>query len=141
VSDDRSTPIRPGTSTRTVKNKVGLLLAGLLSLADLSSPFTSPEPRPNEAGPPYAVLVASAVLGAITLTAIVITWRSGYRAAARVVAGSRIVSALLALPAFFVDGVPAHLVALVSVGVITTVLAVVLVLSPQVPRPDRTVVP
>ncbi len=57
------------------------------------------------------------------------TWRTGNRVSARIVAGSRILSLLSALPAFFVEGVPALLVASVAVFAVLTVVAVGLVLS------------
>jgi hypothetical protein len=47
-----------------------------------------------------------------------------------VIAATRIVSAVSALPAFFVEGVPAGLVALAAAGVVLTVVTVWLVLSP-----------
>ena len=60
-------------------------------------------------------------------------WSSpGARAAAapsRIVAGTRVLSAITALPAFFVD-VPALVKLLVAVVVVLTVVSVVLVLAP-----------
>ncbi|TQS41051.1 hypothetical protein [Cryptosporangium phraense] len=115
----------------TTKNKIGLALAALLGVADLvglAIPTDS-----GEAGPPLVVLIIGAVLGVLTLAAAVYTWRTGNRIGARVVAGTRILSTLGALPAFFVPGVPAGLVAGVAVQVVLTVTAIVLVLS-RAPR-------
>ena len=50
----------------------------------------------------------------ITVVAVVIGWRAARRSALRVAAGARILSAITALPAFFVD-VSAALKLLVSV--------------------------
>lgn len=124
--------ITAGAPALNVKNKIGLVLAGLLGTFDVLSLLT-PGPAPGEEGPPVEVLVATTVLGVITLIAVVWTWRTGSRVAARIVAGTRILSAITALPAFFVEGVPPAFVALAAVGVLLTVVAVGLVLSR--PRP------
>ena len=116
-------------ATLSGRNKAGLALATLLGIADLAS-LAGPQPAPGEQGPPTAVLVASTVLGLITVVAAVYTWRTGNRVGSRVVAGSRILSAVGSLPAFFVAGVPAGLVAVAAAGVVVTVLSVWLVLSP-----------
>ena len=108
------------------RQKAGLVISGLLLLSMLPSVLT-PTPDGQE-GPPFAVLVVSSLLGLAGLVALVPAWR-GNRAASRVVAGSIIVSAVLALPAFFVD-VPAWIVAASAITVLLSVLAVVLVLTP-----------
>ena len=116
----------------TVKNKVGLVLATLLALGDVTSPFTGQDQDSLPAdtqGPPMPVLIGGAALGLVTIIAVVLMWRSGSRAAGRVVAGTRILSALLATPAFFAGGVPAPVIALVAVVVVITVVTVALVLS------------
>lgn len=111
----------------TTRNKIGLVLAGLLALGDVGSIFIStPE---GEDGPPFVVLAIGLVVGLITLVAIVPAWRTGSRTALRVVAGTRIVSAILSLPAFFVD-VPAGLKAGAAAAFALTVICVVLVLTP-----------
>jgi hypothetical protein len=117
------------------KNKAGLVVAALLGLADLAS-LAGPQPEPGEPGPPVAVLVVGTVLGLVTLLAAAYAWRTGNRVGSRVVAGTRILSALLAVPAFFVEGVPAGLVAVAAAGVLLTVACVWLVLSP--PRASGT---
>jgi hypothetical protein len=111
----------------TTRNKVGLVLAALLAVGDIAA-VGSPTPD-GETGPPIAILIFSAVCGVVTLVATIPAWRSGERSALRVVAGTRILSAITALPAFFVD-IPAGLVALTAVFVILTVVAVVMVLTP-----------
>jgi hypothetical protein len=113
--------------TLTLRNKIGLVLAGLLALSDVLS-ILGPTPDGQE-GPPFAVLLLGCLLGVVTLAAIVPAWRSGSRTALRVVAGTRILSALLSIPAFFVD-IPPGLRALAAVGFALTVVCVVLVLAP-----------
>jgi hypothetical protein len=71
--------------------RIGLVIAALLALSDLFSFALGPLP--------VEVVVAATALGVITLAALVPAWL--------VVAISRIVSALLAIPAFFADDVPA----------------------------------
>ncbi|MDQ4009117.1 MAG: hypothetical protein M3228_00070 [Actinomycetota bacterium] len=113
----------PALSTR---NKVGLAIAGVLGLFDCAALLT---PYPEEPGPPVGILVLDTILGVITVVAVVIGWRAARRSALRVAAGARILSAITALPAFFVD-VPAAVKLLVSVFVVVTVVAVVLMLAP-----------
>lgn len=116
------TPVRTLTTT---KQKVGLGIAGLFSLANIPSFLTAPEA--GQVGPPMPVLVLGSVLGVIGVIAVVMAWR-GNRVALRVAAGAIIVSTLTGLPAFFVD-VPMFIKALVGFSVLLTVLAVVLMFS------------
>ena len=104
----------------STKNKVGLVLAGLLGLADIPSMLQkTPD---GEVGPPYAVLVLGSICGVITVIAVVVGWVKANRGAIRVAAGARIVSMLTALPAFFVD-VPWFIKLLVTVFTIVTVVS------------------
>jgi hypothetical protein len=111
----------------STRQKVGLALAGLLSAANVVSIFF---PTPDgEEGPPIVVLALSTVLGAIGLVAVVLAWRGGNRAAARIAAGTLVINVLASLPAFFVD-VPVGVRLLVAVGVLLSIAAIVLMLSP-----------
>ena len=114
---------RLGTAT-----KVGLALAVLLGVADLAGPFVVPEPAAGENGPPMAVLAVAAVLGLVTIAAAVHTWRTGSRVGARVTAGTRILSALGALPAFFASDVPPELRTLAAASIVLAAVVVYLVL-------------
>jgi hypothetical protein len=88
-------------------------------------------PTPDgEEGPPYAVLIVGGLCGLVTLIAAVVAWRSAQRAALRAAAGTRILSAILALPAFFVD-IDAALQVVTAVFVVVTVVCVVLMLTPD----------
>jgi hypothetical protein len=132
VSTQSETPVAAPGAVLTVKNKVGLVLAALLGLnGSLVSPFVlaGADDGPDAAGPPMPVLVVGAVLGLITLLAVVYTWRTGNRIGARVIAGIRVIAALLAVPAFFVSGVAPGVVALAAVVMVVTVVTIVLVLS------------
>jgi hypothetical protein len=117
------------TVSLTVRNKVGLGLATVLGLGDIVGLFAISPPAAGEEGPPLSVLIAAGILGVITLIAVVWTWRGGDRVAARIVAGTRILSAVSSLPVFFVGNVPPGLVVVASVGIVLTLIAVWLVLS------------
>ncbi|MFI9542946.1 hypothetical protein ACIHAR_03165 [Streptomyces sp. NPDC052016] len=130
----RTEAANPALSRR---NKVGLALAGVLGLIDMASLLT-PWPDSDAPGPPVGVLVAGTVLGVITVVAVVHTWLTANRTGSRVVAGSRILSAITALPAFFVTGVPAWAVAVVALLVVVTVVVIALVLSRPAPEATAT---
>jgi hypothetical protein len=123
--------VSSGAATRlSTKNRIGLVLAGLLGVGDVVSVLMIPSAAAStEPGPPVEVLIAGAVLGVITLVAVVAGWRGGGRVWARITCASRILSMLLSLPAFFVPGVPAEFVAMAAVGVVLTLVAVFLVLA------------
>ena len=110
-----------GRSVTGTKQKVGLVLCGLYSLASLPSIF---EGQPDgEEGPPMAILVIGTILGLLGLVATVMAWR-GNRVALRVAAGSIILITLTGLPAFFVD-VPMFIKTIVGLSIVWTVAAVV----------------
>ncbi|MEO5609626.1 MAG: hypothetical protein ABIQ61_00800 [Ornithinibacter sp.] len=116
----------PPTTSVSRRQKIGLGLAGLLSLGAIPS-VLSPTPE-GEVGPPSVVLWTGTVLGVVGIVAVVIAWRTGSRGALRVLAGALIISALTALPAFFVD-IPVGLKAMAAASVLLTVAAVVLMFS------------
>jgi hypothetical protein len=111
----------------TTRTRIGLVLAALLAVGDVVSVFF---PTPDGVvGPPLPIVVLGGLLGIATLAAVVVAWRSGRRGALWTVAGTRVLSALAALPAFFVD-VPALVKLLVAVFVVLTIVSVALVLAP-----------
>lgn len=112
----------------STKNKVGLVLAGLLGLGDILFFFLMPTPE-GEVGPPDGILILGLVCAIVTVVAVLVAWTKANRGAIRIAAGARIVSMLTALPAFFVD-VPADVKITVTVLVVVTVVSVVLMLSP-----------
>jgi hypothetical protein len=117
----------PVMSPVTTRTRVGLVIAAVLAVGDVVSAFF---PTPDGAvGPPLPIVVLGGLLGIATLAAVVVAWRTGRRGALRIVAGTRVLSAITALPAFFVD-VPALVKLLVAVFVVLTVVSVVLVLAP-----------
>ena len=110
------------------KNKVGFGLALLLGVTDLPAAM-NPTPE-GDAGPPMAVLVLSTLCGVVTIAAIAYGWKRHSWPAIRAAAGSRILSALLAMPAFFVEDLPGFVRVLAAVFVLLTVATVVLMLAP-----------
>ncbi|MBT2532780.1 hypothetical protein J7E83_11730 [Arthrobacter sp. ISL-48] len=114
-------------NTTSKRQKAGLALAGFCSAVNIVG-VLFPPPDGQE-GPPMGILVVDSVLGLVGLVAVIVTWRTGNRAAQRVAAGAIIIMTLTALPAFFVD-VPAVLKLLVGVAVLLTIAAVVLMFSP-----------
>ena len=125
---DQTVDTAPATPLSKI-NRAGLILAFLLGLLDVTS-LAFPAPEEAQAGPPFAVVVLGAILGVITVGAAVVAWRTARRGAIRVAAGARIISAILALPAFFVD-VPPWLKVAVGVFVVLTVATVVMMLAPR----------
>jgi hypothetical protein len=112
-------------SAVNTKQKIGLVLCGLYSLANIPSFLEAPPD--GEEGPPMSILVVGTILGVIGLVAAVMAWR-GNRVALRVAAGAIIIETLTGLPAFFVD-VPMFIKALVGLSVVMTLAAVVLMFS------------
>jgi hypothetical protein len=101
--------------------RAGLVLLGALSLADLAGPLTTDGDHP-----PMWVALVGAALGLASLACIAAAWGGSGRAVLPLVA-LRLVSALSAVPAFFVDDVPSGIVALVAVFVGATLAGVALV--------------
>jgi hypothetical protein len=119
------TTAQEATMLTTGRQKAGLVLAALISAANIPSVF-SPTPDGKE-GPPYAVLLVGALLGVVGLVSAVLAWR-GNRTALRVCAGTLVVNLLLTLPAFFVD-VPDWIKAASAFFALLTIAAVLLMFS------------
>ena len=116
----------PGTVAVTKRMKAGLVLAVLLGLANIPFLF-SPTPDGQD-GPPYAVLVLSAVLGAVSVVAAVIAWRSGSRTAIRVAAATVIINAVTTIPALFAD-IDAGIKVVSAITILVSVAAAMLILG------------
>ncbi len=104
------------------QHKAGLVLLGLLSLSDLSLPFLTDGDHP-----PMWVAIIGLVFGLASLALLPAAWR-GRRPALFGLLGTRLASALLALPVFFVNDAPDGAVVAVAAAVALTVLGVVLAL-------------
>ncbi|MFF0341880.1 hypothetical protein [Kribbella sp. NPDC004875] len=106
------------------RNRFGLVLLGLLALADLAAPLLTDGDHP-----PMSVAIGTAVVGLISLVLVAFAWR-GRRWALAPLITLRLASALLAVPAFFVSDVPTGAIAAAGVGVAATVVGVIAVLLP-----------
>jgi FtsH-binding integral membrane protein len=103
--------------------RTGLILLGLLALFDLPGPAMT-----DGEHPPMSIAIAGSVLGVASL-ACLLPARRGSRVALITLVTLRLVSALTAVPAFFVADVPAPAVVAAAGIVALTVVGVVLVLA------------
>jgi hypothetical protein len=102
--------------------RTGVVLAVLLALGDLAL-----LPAGGGEFPPAGIAIAAAVIAVVTLVAAVVAWR-GDRVATLIVAATRVLSALSAVPAFFAPGVPAAAAAAAAGIVAVSAVCVALLL-------------
>lgn len=107
--------------TNTSGRRVGLVLLGLLSLGDIATPALTDGDHP-----PYAIAAIAAVLGVASLVLAVRAYREPARSL-RLLIGLRMLSAVTAIPAFFVDDVPSGAEVAAAAVVVLTALGVLLV--------------
>ena len=129
VSDNSTRTGGPPMTTYTAVNKAGFVLAVLLGLVNVAA-LANPTPE-GELGPPLAILVVDAVLGAGIIVAVVIGWLRSSRPAIRAATVLLILAAITALPAFVSPDVPSALVAAAGIYVLFTILTIVLMLKPR----------
>jgi hypothetical protein len=96
------------------------VLLGLLSVIDVVGLLAT-----DGQHPPYEIAGLDAALGLVSLWFVARIWRGDWRGV-RVLIGARVLSALTAVPAFFVSGVPTPAVVAAAAIVALTALAVVL---------------
>jgi hypothetical protein len=101
----------------------GIVLLGILSVIDLTAPLYT-----DGQHPPMIIAVIGSVLGLVSILLAVLAWR-GRTAAAVGLCVVRVLSALTALPAFWVTGVPGPVVAVAGTFVVLTIVGVVLTLA------------
>jgi hypothetical protein len=104
---------------------LGLGVAGFLALTDIAGLAG----LGSETGPPTTVIVPGALLGVITLFALRPAWRGRPKALPTVIV-TRVVSALMGLPAFWVDDAPSWAAPAVAVSLVLTAAAVALLRRP-----------
>jgi hypothetical protein len=107
--------------TTSTSRRVGLGIFGLLSVIDAAGLLLT-----DGDNPPYAVAAVDTLLGVVSLVLVVQAFRDPGRPL-RLLTGLRILSAVTAVPAFFIADVPtaaviaaAAIVALTAVGVMLT---------------------
>ena len=108
---------------RTRSLRAGLILAALLGVGDV---VTGVQAVTGEFFAPPEVGIGMIVLGVITVALVPVAW-TGRRWAAWVAVAARVLSAMTALPAFFVPDVPAAGVIAASAGLLLTATVAVLV--------------
>jgi hypothetical protein len=106
----------------------GLVLAALFGLGDLATPLTT-----DGEHPPMVIALAGAVLGLLTLIGVVYAWR-GRRGGVTTIIVTRLLSAVTAVPAFFVDDVPTGARVAAGAGVVLAIVCVAMV-APRLRRP------
>ena len=106
--------------TRSTPTTYGLAICALLGVIDIISLAS----LGSDDGPPVIVTLSGAVFGVITLVGARIAWRGGPKWGLVAVIVSRVLSALSALPAFFVDDVPDWVPPVVGIFVVLTVVGV-----------------
>ena len=100
--------------------RAGLLLLGVLSIGDMAALLLT-----DGQSPPYEVAALVTLLGLVSLVLVIRALRDPSRPV-RLLIGLRVLSAVAALPAFLVDGVPAGAQVVVAALVVLTALGVVL---------------
>jgi peptidoglycan/LPS O-acetylase OafA/YrhL len=115
-----------GTPTWSTANKAGLILLGICGLANFVPPPPSDSHMP---GPPMPVIVADFILGIIAIAAVIIAFRKKNRGAVWAACAAILLSALSAVPAFFVDGVSHTVRIMVAVFMVVALVGIVLSLS------------
>lgn len=104
--------------------RAGLVVLGLLSLADLAGPVLT-----DGEHPPMSVALIGSALGLLSLVLVVFAWRGARRAVVPLIV-LRALSALGAVPAFFLGEVPAAAMAAGGLVIALTALGVALLLMP-----------
>jgi hypothetical protein len=117
---------------RTVIQTIGLVLSALLALLDIAGIFTVG----TEQAPPLPLTLVAAAVGVITLVAVVPAWR-GARGGLVAVVITRVIAALLNVPAYFTDGVTSAILMAATAFMLVGLLAAAFLL-PALLRPPAT---
>ncbi len=108
--------------------RTGLVILGVLSLLDVAGPlFTDGD------HPPMSIALAGSALGMASLVCVALAWRGSTRAVLPL-ATLRLVSALTAVPAFFVSDVPTAVRGVAAALVLLTIVGVALVVGTRARR-------
>lgn len=107
----------------SVLYRSGVVLLGVLSVIELTGPLTT-----DGQHPPMIIALMGAALGLVSIVLAVLAW-GGRTAAAVGLCVLRMLSALTALPAFWVTGVPGPVVAVAGTSIVLTIVGVVLTLA------------
>jgi hypothetical protein len=116
----------------SARQKAGFVLAAVVALVNIPGAFipTNGTDHGADPGPPVAVLVGALVLGLVVVGLLLWAWRTGRRGPVRAAAVLLAITALTALPAFFVAGMAAWIRLFAGLYVLGTIAAIVLLFSP-----------
>jgi hypothetical protein len=103
--------------------RTGLLLLGVFSLVDVAGPLMT-----DGDNPPMSIALAGSVLGLASLVCLYLAWHGSSRAVLSL-AALRLLSALTAVPAFFVADVPGAVRGLAGVIVLLNLVGIALVVG------------
>ncbi len=103
--------------------RAGLIILGALSLGDLAAPLLT-----DGEHPPMFIALIGAAIGALSIVLLIFAWRGRTPAAIALVV-VRLLSALTAVPAFTVPGVPTVPMILAGVMITLTVVGIGFVLT------------
>ncbi len=101
----------------------GLVVLGVLSLVDVVGPLMTDGDHP-----PMSIALVGSALGVASLLCVALAWRGSARAVLPL-AVLRLLSALTAVPAFFVSDVPPAIRGLAAALVLLTIVGVALVVG------------
>ena len=101
----------------------GVVLLGILSVIDLTAPLYT-----DGQHPPMIIAVIGSVLGLVSIVLAVFAWR-GRTSEAVGLCVVRVLSALTAVPAFWVTGVPGPVMAVAGSFIVLTMVGTVLTLA------------
>ena len=108
--------------SRSRKMTVGLALFAVLAALDIVGVAGAG----MDGAPPLGVILAGALLGVITLVGVRMAW-TGALHGITIAIVTRILSTVLGLPVFFVDGTPAWAKVAVAASLVATLVALALV--------------
>ncbi len=109
--------------------RTGLAVLAVLSLLDVAGPLMT-----NGDNPPMSVALVGSVIGLASCVCVYLAWKGAHRAVLPLVV-LRLLSALTAVPAFFVADVPAAIRALAGVIVLLSIVGVALVVGERGRQP------
>ena len=106
----------------TTVYRAGLVVLGVLAVADLASPLLT-----DGETPPMSIALIGSALGLLSLILIALAWRGRLTAAIGAIV-LRLLSARTAVPAFLFDGVPTIAKMLAGIAIALAVVGTTLVL-------------
>ena len=120
----------------SARQKAGFVLAAVVALVNIPGAFipTSDSDQGPNPGPPVAVLVGALVLGLVVVGLLLWAWRTGRRGPVRAAAVLLAITALTALPAFFIAGIAAWIRLFAGLYVLGAIASIVLLFSPPARR-------